>query len=163
MKSIVVFACFLVVLTTTANGFRNGFAKGHTDKTLFKILRFIDHCSKKDDPKSCMKAGMENKCRKNGKFIQKHQMASAVCDCTSASADMEDCIKEKIATFCTKDENPTLFECEFFKKCKAKESSKAARMECLKDICGDGKNKEYHHTFQCRKIKAMNQIVHIQI
>ena len=83
MKSIVAFACFLVVLTTTTNGFRYGFAKGHTDKTLFKILRFIDHCNKQDDPKSCMKTGMEKKCRKTGKFIQKHQMAASVCDCTS--------------------------------------------------------------------------------
>jgi len=162
MKSVVVLACFLIVLTATANGFRSGFAKGHTDKTLFNILRFIDHCNKKDDPKSCMKAGMEKKCQKTGKLIQKHQMASAVCGCTNASADTEDCIKEKIAAFCTKDENPALLECEFFKKCKDQKSSKAA-MECLKDICGDDENKEYHHTFQCRKIKAMNQIVHIQI
>ena len=79
------------------------------------------------------------------------------------SAVTEDCIKEKIAAFCTKDENPTLFECEFFKKCKDKDSSKAARMECLKDFCGDDEYKEYHRSFQCRKVKAMNQIVHIQI
>ena len=76
MKSIVLSAFFLVALSAIAN------SKVHTGKTLLTILRFIDHCNKNDDPKSCMKIGMEYKCRKNLKFIQKHQMASAVCECT---------------------------------------------------------------------------------
>ena len=74
MKSLVILSCFLVALSAIANC--------HTGKTLFKILRLIDHCNKDEDPKNCMKIGMEHKCRKNGNFIQKHQMASAVCECT---------------------------------------------------------------------------------
>ena len=62
---------------------------------------------------------------------------------------------------CTTEEYSTLFDCAFFKKCKDTGSSKAAGMECLKEFCGDDEYKEYHHALQCRKIKAMEQIVHI--
>ena len=76
------------------------------------------------------------------------------------SNDTEDCIKGKIAALCTKEDYSTLFECTFFKKCKDPERT---RMACLKEFCGDDEYKQYHHAFQCRKIKAMDQIVHIQI
>ena len=77
MKSIALLAFFLVALSAIAN------SKVHTGKTLFKIWKFIDHCKKSDDPKGCMKIRMNKKCRKNGKFIQRYPMASAVCKCTN--------------------------------------------------------------------------------
>ena len=77
MKSIALLAFFLVALSAVAN------CKVHTGKTLFKVWKFIDHCKKSNDLKSCMKIGMAKKCRENGKFIQEHQMASAVCECTN--------------------------------------------------------------------------------
>ena len=75
MKSIALLAVFLVALSAIAN------SKVHTGKTLFKIWKFIDHCKKSNDPKSCMKIGMAKKCLKNEKFIQEHKMASKVCEC----------------------------------------------------------------------------------
>ena len=77
MKSIALLAFFLVALSAIAN------SKVHTGKTLFKIWKFIDHCKKSDDPKGCMKIGMDQKCLTNGKFILRHPMASAVCKCTN--------------------------------------------------------------------------------
>ena len=77
MKSIALLSVFLVALSAMAN------SKVHTGKALFKIWKFIDHCKKSDDPKSCIKIGMAKKCRENGKFIQEHQMVSAVCECTN--------------------------------------------------------------------------------
>merc|ERR1719167_176057 len=100
-----------------------------------------------------MKIGIEKKCGKDGKFIQKHQMASAICECVNESDKTEDCVKDRIAAFCNKEKNLTLFGCKYLEKCKDTKSSEAARMECLKEFCGDDEYKKYHHTFQCRKIK----------